>query len=98
MEARGLGEPGDNARLADRAALDDASPASSDVDKSRLVKGTGRSQARESLDFSVPGAWSPGRKSRASGLEHASRSQADHVRQSRTSPPRTVGANGRWTT
>ena len=49
MEERGLGEPGDNARLADRAALMRRA-GKGDVDKARLVRDWSR-QAGE-LDFS----------------------------------------------
>ena len=72
MEERGLGEPGDNARLADRAALMTRAH-KRDVDKRRLQRDWSR-QARE-LDFPAKRLVS-GAKKRASKA-HSSRSQAD---------------------
>lgn len=72
MEERGLGEPGDNARLADRTALMTRA-SKRDVDKTRLVRDWTK-QARD-LDFSAKALVS-GAKRKASGLEPA-RGQED---------------------
>ena len=72
MEERGLGEPGDNARMADRAALMTRA-SKRDVDKTRLVRDWTK-QARD-LDFSAKALVS-GAKRRVSEPEPA-RGQED---------------------
>ena len=87
MEEWGLGEPGDNARLADRAALMTRAH-KRDVDKGRLQRDWSK-QASE-LGFSAKRLVS-GAKKRAS-KEHSSRSQADLF----ANPDFTAAQSARW--
>ena len=86
MEERGLGEPGDNARLADRAALMTRA-GKRDVDKERLVRDWSR-QARE-LDFSPKTMVA---KSRRAARRHGLRAQEDLF----ASPQFTAAQSAEW--
>ena len=87
MEERGLGEPGDNARLADRAALMTRAH-KRDVDKSRLQRDWSR-QASE-LDF--PAKRLVSNAKRQAARTHSSRSQGDLF----STPDFTAAQSARW--